>query len=152
MQMLALLALLSGLMADGSEGFGPYKVNPDLTTGRMEFFREVYVDADQIGNLIKPSQPLPAASAATGDLRIHNSATGWVVVSIGDLKIGKVGPLTTAVIHQVPSGFYDITTASANGFKVTQKLSTTVAGESPISRDPSVKPPQLPQGEAPPSP
>lgn len=152
MKTLALLALLSGLAVDGSHGFGPYKVNPDLTTGRMEFFREVYVEVEQIGSLIQPVQPLPASASATGDLHISNQANGWVEVTISGQKIGKVGPLTTAVIHDVPSGFYEITTLAANGLVVTHKVATRAEGEGPISRDPAVTPPQLPQGEAPPAP
>ena len=59
---LLLLAALSTLPAsEGHHGFGIYDVNPDLTTGDLEFFREVFVSPDAF-----PTQVDPLESSGDG--------------------------------------------------------------------------------------
>ncbi|MCB9746553.1 MAG: hypothetical protein H6740_28520 [Alphaproteobacteria bacterium] len=148
---LLLAALLSPTaLAEGSDGFGIYEVNPDLTTGRMEFFREVYVDPATISESIKPKKALPAGGPKTGDLRIRNGANGWQEVRINDVRVGQVGPLTTAIIHDMPSGLYEVTLTMPNGFAYTSTVSTAPEGQDgPIRRSDAVQPVPIPVGAPP---
>lgn len=146
---LLLVALASPTaLAEGNDGFGIYEVNPDLTTGRMEFFREVYVDPETVSDAIKPNKTLPGP--AQGNLRIHNGSSGWQEVRINDVRVGKVGPLTTAVIHDMPSGIYKVTLTMPNGFEYTKNVTTVPEGQDgPIQRTDAVQPPPMPVGPAP---
>ena len=42
-------------------------------------------------------------------LPIVNRTTAWVDITISEQKIGRIGPLTTGVIHNVSGGEYDVT-------------------------------------------
>lgn len=151
---LAILASLVGgaaLAEDGSKGFGIYGVNPDLTTGEMEFFREVYVDPATFPGQLTPKVPAPEGAPERADLSVRNGASAWVDLTINGTKVGKIGPLTTVVIHGVKSGTYEVSMTAPNGFTLKQKVATegTKVLSAPLTRDPAVTPLPLLEGQPP---
>ncbi|MCB9759645.1 MAG: hypothetical protein H6739_07365 [Alphaproteobacteria bacterium] len=152
--LLLLAALIGGpAHADGADGFGIYEVNPDLTTGKMAFFRELYVDPETISEALTPKKPLPAEGATPARLELKNGISGWVVVSVNGDKLGVIGPLTTGVIHDVKPGLYEVTMVAPNGFTFTRTVSTVGPdGAGPMRKSEDVQEVTLPQGDPPPPP
>lgn len=158
--LLAALCAPLALASGGEKGFGPFGVNPDLTTGRMEFFRELYLDPSTVAEQLTPKAPLAAPgpnpvtgepapalhSAPWGDLHIPNTTQSFVDVKVGGVKLGRVGPLTTAVVHQVRSGVYELEFTLPNGYSWTETAATVMPS---LVRDPAVSPEPLLQGQAP---
>ncbi|HJN74408.1 MAG TPA: hypothetical protein QGF58_10795 [Myxococcota bacterium] len=121
--MLLLLSALSLAHAEGSEGFGIWNVDPTYTTGNLEFFLEVFVDAEQFPSQVEPKQADEAGG--TGDLHIQNKSTTFEFISINGVKVGRLGPLTTAEVHNLPAGSYDVTIEYPHGFSYTKQMHTT---------------------------
>jgi hypothetical protein len=103
--------------------FDPYKHDTQLTTGRMEGFRRLFVDPNTFPDTIVPATE--GAEGAKGDLPIHNDTSTWVHVAIGDTRIGQVRPYDTAVIHDVKPGTYTIQFTMPHGYTWTEPSVTT---------------------------
>ena len=97
-----------------------YTVNPRLSTGPIENFREIYVDPAQAPAQLKPSE----AQSGSSDLSIRNDTMGWSEVTVGGTKIGTIDSLTTGVIHGVPAGTYDVVLRYSNGFEKKLRVGT----------------------------
>lgn len=86
--------------------------DPNLTTGRFENFRKLFLEKDDILALLKPvaakRESTDGATQGT-TLPLVNRTTAWVDVEIGGKKIGRIGPLTTGLIHDVEAGTYVVT-------------------------------------------
>ena len=151
MSLFLLAALSSAPASEGHIGFGIYDVNPDLTTGNLEFFREIYVSPD-----VFPSQidPVESTGEGFGTLEIENKTTAWQLVHVNEVKVGIVGPLTTARIHSMKEGVYTVALEAPNGF-IYEKSITTVEGgafdpaEGGLLRTPDVRPVDMPVGDKP---
>ena len=163
---LALLAVLTlGLaataaLAEGG-GFGPYAPNPTLTKGRLDGFRELYIEAEAVDGL-SPARALPAEGDApppvgVGDLALINSTNAFTDVEIGGVKLGRVGPLTTAVIHDLPAGVYDVRFTAPNGLSVVRSVEVrplVIKRHTEITPEPLLTgpPPPIPTPPSPPEP
>jgi hypothetical protein len=139
---LLLLSLMSAPQAnDGSKGFGIWQVDPTYTTGNLEFFLEIYVDPEAFPDQVEPTQ---ADGSGTGELRIQNTTTTFEWISINGVKVGRLGPLTTAHVKGLAAGTYDVTIEYPHGFVYTKSMHT-VAPEGPgLVRDPAVQPVEMP--------
>lgn len=154
---LALALALCGLaapaaLAEGG-GFGPYAPSPTLTRGRLEGFRELYVAPEAV-DTVSPARPLPAEGdapppAGIGDLQLKNSTNAFTDVEIAGVKVGRVGPLTTAVIHDLPAGVYDVRFTAPNGLSVVRAVEVRPLV---IKRHPEITPEPLLTGPPPPVP
>jgi len=78
-----------------------------LSTGAVENFQRLYCDPETVVSKLKPS----TAAEGTGHLYIRNEYTGWVDITVGEERIGRLQPLTTAVIHGVAAGTYSVSIA-----------------------------------------
>lgn len=151
MSLLLLAALSSAPASEGQEGFGIYAVNPDLTTGTLEFFREIYVSPDSFPTQV---DPIESTGEGFGTLEIENKTTASQLVHVNGVKVGVVGPLTTAKIHRMKQGVYTVKQEAPNGFTFEKKV-PTVAGhafdptEGRLQPAPEVKPVPMPVGEKP---
>ena len=76
--------------------------DPNLTSGTLENFRKLYLEEDAILKMFG------AQKKTETSLPIMNKTTGWVDVEYNGKKFGRLQPLTTAVIHGVPVGEYEI--------------------------------------------
>jgi hypothetical protein len=76
--------------------------DPNLTSGELENFREIYFEKDAILKMFG------AKKGASTSLPIINKTTGWVDVEYKGKKIARLQPLTTAVVHGVPEGEYEV--------------------------------------------
>jgi len=65
-----------------------------------------------------------AAVAKTGSLPVVNTTSGWARITVGDIEIGVIGPLTNAVIKDVPSGIYKVDWENSTGYKWTTNART----------------------------
>jgi len=120
--MLLLLSTLSLAHAEGSEGFGIWNVDPTYTTGNLEYFLEIFVDAEDFPTQVEPKTA--AEGGGTGSLHIENKSTTFEFISINGVKVGRLGPLTTAEVHNLPSGSYDVTIEYPHGFTYTKAIHT----------------------------
>ncbi len=140
---LLLLSLLGSPQAnDGSKGFGIWQVDPTYTTGNLEFFLEIYVDPEAFPGQVKPTE---ADGSGMGELRIQNTSTTFEYISVNGVKIGRLGPLTTARVKGLAAGTYDVTIQYPHGFVYTKSMHT-VASDAGVGlvRDPSVGPVEMP--------
>ena len=76
--------------------------DPNLTSGVLENFRKLYLKEDAILKMFG------AEKNGTKSLPIINKTTGWVDIEFKGKKIGRLQPLTTAVVHGVPDGDYEV--------------------------------------------
>ena len=85
--------------------------DPNLSTGTIENFRKLFLEKEDIIALLEPvsGQRGDADTPQGTTLPIINRTTAWVDIEIGGKKIGRIGPLTTGLIHDVESGSYDVT-------------------------------------------
>ena len=81
-----------------------HPADPALSEGDLENFQRVFVDPATIIDSLKPS----TAGEGTGHLYIRNQYNGWVDVSVSGTKIGRIQPFTTAALHGVAAGTYDV--------------------------------------------
>ena len=151
MSLFLLAALSSAPASEGHVGFGIYDVNPDLTTGNLEFFREIYVSPEAF-----PSQidPVESTGEGFGTLENENKTTAWQLVHVNEVKVGVVGPLTTAKIHRMKEGSYTVSFEAPNGFIYEKSISTVEVGdfdpaEGGMLRTPDVAPVDMPVGDKP---
>lgn len=161
---LALAALvvfaLAVANAEGG-GFGPYAPSPTLTKGRMEGFRELYVAPEAVEGL-SPARVLPTDGDAPppvglGDLQLTNATNAFTDVEIAGMKLGRVGPLTTAVIHDLPAGVYDVRFTAPNGLSVVRAVEVwpvVIKRHTDIQPEPLLTgpPPPIPAPPSPPEP
>lgn len=150
---LLLLAALSTLPAsEGHHGFGIYDVNPDLTTGDLEFFREVFVSPDAFPTQV---DPLESSGEGFGVLLIENPITASQIIHVNGVKVGIVGPLTTAKVHRMKEGTYTVSFEAPNGFTYERVVATIEAetahhpADGAMKPDPAVQPAEMPKGEPP---
>jgi hypothetical protein len=108
-----------------------YPVDPGLTGGAVENFRRLDVDPAAVASRISPSGPPAVPGGLTGStpgkasLPIVNESSSWAEVTVGDLKIGIIGPYTAGAIHNVQPGTYKVSFLIQNGFRSTKEVSTT---------------------------
>ena len=81
-----------------------HPADPALSEGDLENFQRIYVDPATIIDSLQPS----TASEGTGHLYIRNEYNGWVDVTVSGTKIGRIQPFTTAALHGVAAGTYDV--------------------------------------------
>lgn len=81
-----------------------HPADPALSSGALENFQRIYVDPATIIGTLKPS----TAGEGTGHLYIRNEYNGWVDVTVAGEKIGRIQPFTTAALHDVAAGTYDV--------------------------------------------
>lgn len=135
---LLLLSLLSPSSAnEGNEGFGIWEVDPTYTQGNLAYFLEIYVDDAEFPGQVEPK----TAAEGTGELHIKNTSTTFEFISINGVKVGRLGPLTTAKVKGLKAGTYDVTVAYPHGFEYTSEMATVSGGPSfPIKKDPQCEP------------
>ena len=76
-----------------------------LSSDGIENFQRIYINERNLS-----IRPVPGTEEENKEsLPIVNRTTAWVDISISNQKIGRIGPLTTGVIHGVQVGEYDIT-------------------------------------------
>lgn len=103
----ALLLVATPALASGGgtmNAFGPYDVNPALTTGGATGFRTLFVDPGEFATLVQPAEAL--GDAADDILHVQNRTSAWTELSINGVRIGIIGPLTTVVLEGVKPGSY----------------------------------------------
>ena len=83
-----------------------HPADPALSEGNVENFQRLYCDPEQISSLLTPTSTTSEQGKQT--LLIPNRYNGWVDVSVGTQKIGRLGPLTTGAIHNLPAGVYTV--------------------------------------------
>ena len=79
--------------------------DPVLSDGVIENFQRLYINERNL----KISPNKGTETDAKLSLPIVNRTTAWVDIEISGQKIGRIGPLTTGVIHNVVGGEYDVT-------------------------------------------
>lgn len=79
--------------------------DPALSTGNLENFQRLFINERNLK--IAPNKGTEKPNKMS--LPIVNRTTAWVDISISGQKIGRIGPLTTGVIHNVAGGEYDVT-------------------------------------------
>ena len=62
----------------------------------------------------------------SGDLPIRNESTSYADVTIGGLSVGRLGPLKSGIIRDVPAGFYTVELKLQNGYVRTLEPRTEV--------------------------
>ena len=86
-----------------------HPADPALSEGAVENFQRLYCEPDKIASQIKAIST--NEKEGTESLLIANRYNGWVDVSIGEHRIGRLGPFTTGVINDVPTGIYEVALA-----------------------------------------
>jgi len=75
-----------------------------LSSDSIENFQRLYINERNL-----KIQPVAGTEKeAKASLPIVNRTTAWVDIAISGQKIGRIGPLTTGVIHGVQIGEYDV--------------------------------------------
>jgi hypothetical protein len=122
--LLAFLVTTTSALASSGHGnaFGPYDVNPALTTGDADGFRKLYVDPAQLGSLLAPAQAL--GQGADDVLHVRNATSAWTELSVSGVKVGIIGPLATITLRGVQTGTYDISCIGPTGMNVTRIVSS----------------------------
>jgi hypothetical protein len=80
-----------------------HPADPALSEGLTENFQRLYVSPENISKQLKPQK---SDGSGLETLPILNRTTGWVDVEVNGTKLGRIGPLTTALIHNVEAGEY----------------------------------------------
>ncbi len=112
-----LLATPTALAASGKfNAFGPYDVNPALTTGDAVGFRQLFLDPAQVGSLLEPAEAL--GDSTDDALHIDNRSTAWMELSVSGVRVGIIGPLTSVVLQGVKPGLYETTQTAPTGMVV----------------------------------
>jgi hypothetical protein len=149
-----------------------YVVDDRLSTGTIENFREIYVDASTLIDQLQPiTEEAAAAESDTtatteegteadpatkpaepvseiGILPILNDSSSWAEVVIGEVKVGAIGPLTNGAIHGLTAGTYAVNLTIMNGYSFTREVET-VANQEPITPGGEGARPALEAGEVP---
>jgi len=101
-----------------------------VSTGRIENFRELYVNPAQIGESLKPVGKLGpvgqmlSPSGQRASIPVVNETSSYAEVSINGIKIGVIDALQNGAIHDVPHGMYEITFGLQNGYEETRTIHT----------------------------
>jgi len=101
-----------------------------ISTGRIENFRELYVNPAQIGESLKPKGKLgPVARMSnpkgkSASIPVVNETSSFAEVSINGVKIGVIDALQNGAIHDVPAGLYEVTFGLQNGYEETRTVAT----------------------------
>jgi hypothetical protein len=106
-----------------------HPADPALSQGAVDNFQRLYCDPDQIASQIKPT----VAAEGTESLVLPNQFNGWVDVSVGENRIGRLGPLTTGVINNVPAGEYAVSFSVERMQYVAKKSISTQILDTPLS-------------------
>jgi len=120
---LTALALCFATTAKADENtFGVYQVNPGLTTGPVSGFRQLLVEP---AGLAAQLTPLAArAGEPVGALSIENTSTAFAKITVGDVLVGILGPLTTGHIQGAAAGTYKVQLELPNGYTKTVEVGT----------------------------
>ncbi len=131
MRLVSTLALAAALLAAPAYATNTktFPVNPYYSTGKMENFRELYVDPDKFVDGLEPVAPLEGEAAGPHVLRIMNDTIGFLIVTVNGVEVGVLTPMIEGVLHGVPAGQYEVTIEMPNKLRTTYKLSTTPAPE-----------------------
>lgn len=101
-----------------------------VSTGRIENFRELYVNPAQIGESLKPVGKLGpvgqmlSPSDKRASIPVVNETSSYAEISINGIKIGVIDALQNGAIHDVPHGMYEITFGLQNGYEETRTIHT----------------------------
>lgn len=99
--------------------------DPALSDGALVNFQRLYIDPETIANQLVPLKKRRASERES--LAIINRTTAWVDVTVSGTKIGRIGPLTTGVIHDLLPGEYAVDHMVENTqFSYRKVLETTV--------------------------
>lgn len=60
-----------------------------------------------------------AATPSSGALPVINETSGWAKVTVNDVEVGVIGPLTNAVVKDLPWGRYEVTFFNSLGYEWT---------------------------------
>jgi hypothetical protein len=120
----------------GDNAFGPYGVNPGLTTGAVSGFRTLYASAESLVASLKPAAAITAGGVHV--LEIENTALSSVDVTVNDTKVGVLGPLTIGRIHDVGAGEYNVKMGHTTDYiqDITVKTKAVAGTEAPIEKTP----------------
>jgi hypothetical protein len=80
---------------------------PSTSEPPLAGFRELFVSVDAF----RADHPVGDAA-----LVLDNTASAWADVHVGPLRVGRLEPFATAVLHDVPAGDYAVTFHLPNGF------------------------------------
>jgi len=80
--------------------------DPALSEGAVVNFQRLYIDPETIANQLVPQERSKAKLRES--LAIINRTTAWVDITVSGNKIGRIGPLTTGVIHDLTPGKYAV--------------------------------------------
>lgn len=80
--------------------------DPALSEGSVVNFQRLYIDPETIGNQLVPQKK--RKSQQRESLAIINRTTAWIDVTVSGNKIGRIGPLTTGIIHDLMPGEYAV--------------------------------------------
>ena len=98
--------------------------DPALSEGNLVNFQRLYVDPDTIAGQLIPSQPKKGVKGES--LAVINKTTGWTDLTVSGVKIGRIPPLTTGVIHGVKSGTYTVEqTVENTQYTMTEMVKTS---------------------------
>ena len=98
--------------------------DPALSEGPVVNFQRLYVDPDTIASQLTPSKI--EKSKKKESLAIINKTTGWTDLTVSGVKIGRIPPLTTAIIHEVKPGDYNVEQVVENTqYTLKEVVSTT---------------------------
>ncbi len=126
--------LFATAAATDENAFGPFEVNPSLTEGEVTGFRQLFVEAGGLSNKLSPEKP--RTDEPNGELVIENTATAFAKVTVGDVLVGVLGPLTTGRIQGAKAGSYKVQMELPNGYTKTVVVGT-----------PAIQPPQAPAAD-----
>lgn len=105
-----------------------YQDNPALTEGKLEDFRELYVDAESFATQVTPKE----AADGTGKLVVYNRTSSPMELEVNGVRVGLMHPATPVILHDMAAGTYEVSMTSLSNFKAT-KVVSTVPEDSPIT-------------------
>lgn len=105
----------------------PYLNGSELTEGRLEGFRKLYV-AETFADGLKPAKAPAGSVPAIGDLVISNPTSAWADIKVNGESVGRLGPFREGVVHDVRSGVYSVEFSLPNGRVFTSEAATVVPG------------------------
>ena len=121
--LLVFLPLLATTAIAADENtFGPFGVNPSLTMGEVTGFRQLFVEADSLAEKLTPENA--RTNEPNGELVIENTATAFAKITVGDVLVGVLGPLTTGRIQGAKAGSYKVKLELPNGYTKTVVVGT----------------------------
>ena len=147
---LVFLPLLAATAAATEENaFGPFDVNPALTVGDVTGFRQLFVEADGLAEKLSPENA--RTGEPNGELVIENTATAFAKVTVGEVLVGVLGPLTTGRIQGAKAGSYKVQLELPNGYTKTVVVGTPAALATAVEEVPPAEeaPPADAETEAP---